>query len=387
MIRTPPGGLPPYVFSQLDARRRAAGAGGRALVDLGIGSPDLPVDPGVVTAIRDAAADPALSGYPPFRIHPALAAAVHRFLHERFAVATGNDPALLATAGSKEGLAEVVLSRCGPGDVVLAPAVHYPVYARSAILAGAEPGMVPLTGDGRMDLDAVPPDQLRRARVLIVNYPSNPTTATVDLAELARLVAFAQRHTLLLVNDLAYSELAFDGYRPPSVLEVAGALDVAVELHSCSKSFSLAGIRVGVLVGRADLLATVEDHRMTTGYGVSTLSQHAAAAAFARHAAIVPPTVAAYAARRDAAVSAFRAAGWAVTPPRATMYLWLPIPDGFADDWAWVDALLDGPGVVVAPGVAFGDAGRGRFRVSLVRPPEVLARAAGEIAAVAAAAR
>ncbi|MBL0170648.1 MAG: aminotransferase class I/II-fold pyridoxal phosphate-dependent enzyme [Gemmatimonadaceae bacterium] len=373
--------IPQYVFWELDARRRAARAEGRTLIDLGIGSPDQPIAPVVMEAIQRAAAEPALSGYPHFTMHPAYGEAIAAYLITRFAVSVDPTRELLALAGSKEGLAELVLSHVNPGDVVLIPAVYYPVYSRAPQLAGATPVCVPMDGDGRLDLGAIASDDLARARMLIVNYPSNPTTATITLSEFERLVDFARRHDLLLVSDLAYSELAFDGHVVPSVLQVPGARDVAVELHTCSKSFNMAGVRIAFVAGNAKAIAVLDQYRANIGYGVSTLAQRAGAAAFTHAATIVPPVVAEYRARRDALVSAFQANGWPVKTPSATMYLWLRVPDGF-DDWGWVDALIRGPGVVVTPGIAFGDAGRGHFRISLVQPPAVLTQAAALMASV-----
>ena len=337
--------IPPYVFYELDARRSRQRAAGKFLIDVGIGSPDGPIPDVVIEAMQRAAADRALSGYPYFRAHPAYTAAVAAYVHARFGVTLDPVAELLALAGSKEGIAELILSHTNPGDVVLVPEVYYPVYARATLLAGAVPVFVPFLPDGRLDLEAVAPADLARARVLIVNYPGNPTTSTISLQDYAQLVSFAERHALLLISDLAYSELSFDGYRVPSVLQVPGA---------------------------------------NIGYGVSTLAQLAGAAAFTHHEAIVPPIVDEYRARRDALVAAMQAGGWDVQAPQATMYLWLPVPAGY-DDWGWVDALLEGPGVVVTPGIAFGEAGRGRFRVSLVQPADVLTTAAAAITSIAAA--
>lgn len=377
--------IPPYVFYQLDARRAAARAAGRTLVDVGIGSPDGPIPEVVVAAMQRAAADRGLSHYPAFRVDPVLGEAAAAYLLERFGVAVDPAGEVMALAGSKEGIAELVLAHVNPGEVVLVPAVHYPVYARAPQLAGARAVPVPLDADGLMQLDQVAPADLARARLLIVNYPSNPTTATASLAELGRLLAFAEAHDLVLVSDLAYSELGFDGYAAPSVLQLPGATRRAVELHTCSKSFNMAGVRIAVMAGSRAVLDTLDAYRSNIGYGVSTLAQHAGATAFAHAAAIVPPIVAEYRRRRDALVAALRRGGWAVEPPRASMYLWLPVPAGF-DDWGWVDALIAGPGVVVTPGLAFGEAGRGRYRVSLVQPPDRLELAAAGLVATAASA-
>lgn len=376
--------IPPYVFWQLDARRRVHREAGRTLIDLGIGSPDQPIPPSIVTAMKNAVQPQGLNGYPHFRAHPALAEAATHYMRDRFAVDIDASQHLLALAGSKEGLAELIMSRCNAGDVVLVPEVHYPVYARAALLVGAVPVFVPFLpdGSGLLDLDRIPGDQLQKARVMIVNYPSNPTTAVASLVDLTRLVNFAREHNVLLVSDLAYSELSFDGYKVPSVLEVPGALDVAVELHTCSKSFNMAGMRIAFAVGCADAISSMYDYRSNIGYGVSTLSQLAAAAAFTHYREVVPPIVNEYRTRRDAIVGAFRELGWQVKSPSATMYLWIDVPAGYGD-WEWVDALMSQVGVVVTPGIAFGDAASGKFRVSLVRPAAELATAAQAICAVA----
>lgn len=374
--------IPPYVFYELDARRAAARARGQQLVDVGIGSPDGPIPDVVIDVMQRVAVDRELSGYPHFQAHPAFREAVGAYLQTRFGVSLDVERQLLALAGSKEGIAELIMAHSAPGDVVLVPEVYYPVYARATLLAGAEPVFVPFLPDGRLDLDALDASVVARAKVMIVNYPGNPTTVSVSLDELARYVAFAERHGILLLSDLAYSELSFDGYAVPSVLQVPGAERVAVETHTCSKSFNMAGVRIAFVAGKREAIARLDAYRSNIGYGVSTLAQLAGAAAFTHHATLVPPIVAEYRARRDAIVAAFNEGGWPVTAPRATMYLWLEVPPGF-DDWGWVDALLAGPGVVVTPGMAFGEAGRGRFRVSLVQPADRLVAAAEGIVAAA----
>ena len=370
--------IPPYIFWELDARRNAARAAGRTLIDLGIGSPDQPIPGVVIEEMQRVAADRGLSRYPHFKGSESFVAAVAKYMHERFAVALDPTRELMALAGSKEGIAELVLSHCNPGDVVLVPEVYYPVYARASQLAGATPVFMPILSDGTLDLDAIAPTDLARARIMIVNYPCNPTTASVTLAELARLVAFAERNSLLLVSDLAYSELSFDGYTVPSVLQVPGAMKVAVELHTCSKSFNMAGLRIAFVAGNARAIEILDQYRSNVGYGVSTMSQMAGATAFTHHVALIPPIVAEYKVRRDALVAAFNRGGWNVVAPNSTMYLWLDVPPGYGD-WSWVEALMDGAGVVVTPGLAFGEAGTGHFRLSLVQPADVLVQAAEAI--------
>jgi LL-diaminopimelate aminotransferase len=338
----------------------------------------------VVEAAQRAAADDGRHGYPPFRGTPEFLGAAAAFLAERFGAALDPTRELVAVSGSKEGIAQLLAAYCGPGDVALVPDVYYPVYARAPLLNGADVAFLPVRAPGFLpDLDAVPAEALRRAKVLVVNYPNNPTGAVCDVAFLARCVAFARAHGLLLVSDLAYSELTYDGYRAPSVFEVPGAREVAVELHSCSKAFNMAGLRIGFVAGAAGACDTLCAYRSNVGYGTPWVAQAAGADALARHAELSAPVAAEYRARRDAVYGALAAAGWAAEPPRAAMYAWLPVPEGY-DDWGWVRAAMDDAGVVVTPGLAFGPGGAGYFRLSFVQPAEVLASAVGRLAPLAA---
>lgn len=374
--------LPPYVFAELDRLKAAARARGATLVDLGIGSPDIPTAPGIIEALDLAARDPATHGYPPFRGAPEFFRAIGRFMQSRFGVAIDPEREAIALSGAKEGIAQIIAALCGPGDVALIPEIYYPVYARAAWLSGAEVRWVPMNADRGfvLDLDAIPADDARRAKLLIVNYPNNPTGARVEREFYDRAVAFARANDLLLVSDLAYSELTFGGTPAPSALESDTAHDVTLEFHSCSKTFSMAGFRIGFAVGNHDAIDALAAYRTNVGYGTPTAVQRAAAYALDHREEIVPGKVAEYRARRDAAIAAFGCAGWEVRAPTASMYLWLPVPEGI-DDWQWVRSLIDEDGVVVTPGVAFGEGGRGWFRISLVRDTATLAQAARTIAA------
>jgi LL-diaminopimelate aminotransferase len=374
--------LPPYVFAELDRLKAAARARGTSLVDLGIGSPDLPMASGVIDALSSALREPGMQGYPPFRGAPRFFDAIGGFIGERFGIAIDPTREALALSGAKEGIAEIIAALCGPGDIVLVPEIFYPVYARATWLVGAEVRWIPMrAADGFvLDLDAIVEADARRARLMIVNYPNNPTGARVERAFFDRAVEFARRYDLLLVSDLAYSELTFGGTPAPSALESDPRREVTLEFHSCSKSFSMAGLRIGFAVGNEAAIEALAVYRTNVGYGTPTAVQHAAAYALDHRAELVASKVAAYRSRRDAMVAGFRSAGWDVALPDATMYLWLPVPDG-VDDWEWVKALVDRDGVVVTPGVAFGDGGKGFFRISLVRDEATLAASAAKIAA------
>jgi LL-diaminopimelate aminotransferase len=374
--------LPTYVFAELDRLKAAARARGATLVDLGIGSPDLPMAPGIIESLAEAASTPGMQGYPPFRGAPRFFDAIGTYMHDRFGVDIDPSRQALALSGAKEGIAGIIAALCGPGDLVLVPEIYYPVYARASWLVGAEVRWIPMrAADGFvLDLDAVPAADARRAKLMIVNYPNNPTGARVEREFYDRAVAFARAHDVLLVSDAAYSELTFGGTPAPSALESDPGHDVTLEFHSCSKTFSMAGLRIGFVVGNVSGIEALAAYRTNVGYGTATAVQHAAAYALEHRDELVPAKVAAYRARRDAMVAAFRNAGWDVAVPSATMYLWLPVPDG-VDDWDWVTALIDRDGVVVTPGVAFGDGGRGFFRISLVRDEATLTAAAATIAA------
>ena len=376
-------GLPPYVFAALEQLKHAARARGHGYIDLGIGSPDRPMPPGVVEALREAAGDPATHGYPPFRGIPRYLQSAARFMRARFGVDVDPARELLALAGSKEGIAQLISAVVAPGDVVLVPEIYYPVYGRVALLAGAEVHWVPMNASTGWlaDFAQVPADVARRARLLLVNYPNNPTGAVAERDYYARAVAFAHEHGCFLASDLAYSELGHDGFVPPSVLEIDGAKEVAVEFHSCSKSFNMAGLRIGFATGSAELVDAIASYRTNVGYGAPAVVQHAGAWAFDHARELASPVAAGYRARRDAAVAAARAAGWNATPPRGAMYLWLPVPGG-ADEWTFIRALLDDAGVVVTPGSAFGPGGAGWFRISLVAEPRVLTESIARAGAV-----
>jgi len=378
--------LPPYVFAELDRLKADARQRGVQFDDLGIGSPDRPTPPSIVEAMQRAAADPATHGYPPFRGVPNFRQSVSRFMQGRFGVEVDPDSEVVALAGAKEGIAQIITATAGVGDVVLVPEIYYPVYARASLLAGAEVYFVPMRASTGFlaDFDAVAASVLRRSRILIVNYPNNPTGAVAERAYFERAVAFAHQHGLILVSDLAYSQLTYDGFVAPSALEVPGAKDVTIEFHSCSKSFNMAGSRVGFAVGSAALIDALAAYRTNVGYGAPSVVQYGAAHAFEHYAELSAPVAATYRARRDAVTHVMRRMGEHTEPPRGAMYLWHPVPNG-VDGWTFVRAMLEDARVVVTPGSAFGPGGAGYFRLSYVAEPQVLESAMERIGAAEAA--
>jgi LL-diaminopimelate aminotransferase len=267
-----------------------------------------------------------------------------------------------------------------PGEVALVPDPGYPVYRSATIMAEGEPVSLPLLADRGFlpDLDAIPPDVARRARLMFLNYPNNPTGATADIEFLAKAVAFAKRHDLVLVHDNAYSEITFDGYRAPSVLQVPGALDVAIELHSLSKTYNMTGWRIGFAVGNAEAVNALGMVKTNVDSGVFRAVQHAGVAALTGPQDIVKPALARYQARRDRLVSGLRAVGWKAPSPKATLYIWMPTPNGQSSVTFAAD-VLERTGVVITPGVGYGAHGDGFVRLSLTTPDDRLDEAVARI--------
>jgi LL-diaminopimelate aminotransferase len=372
--------LPPYVFAELDRLRTDARQRGLALIDLGIGSPDKPTPQPIVEAMQRATADPGTHGYPPFRGVKSFLESASSFMHRRFGVSVDPATDILALAGAKEGIAQIIAATVGSGDVVLVPEIFYPVYARAAQLAGAQVRWVPMRASTGFlaDFDAVPREVIRRSRILIVNYPNNPTGTIAERDYFMRAVAFAQEHGLMLISDLAYSQLTYDGFVAPSVLEIPGASGVAVEFHSCSKSFNMAGHRVGFAVGGEPLISALAAYRTNVGYGAPTVVQYGGAYAFDHYSEMSSPIAERYRTRRDAIVAAMRRTGREAEAARGAMYLWMRIPEG-VDDWTFVKTMMEDAHVVVTPGVAFGPGGAGYYRISLVAEPNVLETAVEKI--------
>ena len=368
--------LPTYVFAWLDELKAEARARGTQLYDLGIGNPDQPTPPAIVDAIARAYRDPRTHGYPPFRGTPRFREAVATYMRGRFGVSASAEREVLCTSGGKEGIAHLAMAFTDESTITLVPDIHYPVHSRAAGLVGGRVHLMPVRREkGYLpDLDAIPARVLREARLLMLNYPHNPTGAVAHLDFFEAAVEFCARHGLVLVSDLAYCEVTFDGFTAPSVLQVAGASEVAVEFHSLSKSFNMAGSRIGFAVGNADVIDALHAVRTNMGYGTPAAIQEGGAYALEHVRELAGPVAQRYRQRRDAVVAGFRSLGWDADAPPATMFVWLPVPAGFTSQ-GWTQHLIDRAGVVVTPGNAFGPGGEGFFRVSLVGELGMLADA------------
>ncbi len=374
--------LPPYPLAHIPQKKRELVARGIDVIDLGAGDADLAPPPAAVEVLAAAAREPAMSrygfglGYPPFR--EAVAAFMQRRFGHRFDPVTETLPLI----GSKEGLSHLALAYAGEGDTTIIPDPGYNAYRGGTQLAGAEPYMYAITPrtDFLIDLDEVPADVLKRAKILYLNYPNNPTGAVAPKAYLERVVRRCRELDILLVYDNAYSEMTFDGYVAPSIFDIDGARDVALEFHSFSKTFNMTGWRCAFAVGDAKLIAPLVKVKSFTDTGQFMPIQRAAVAALETSASWLPGNLDVFRERRDAAVRAFADAGFTTVTPRATMYLWIPLPDGVPSA-TFADALMEA-GVVVLPGAGLGAGGEGFFRVSFITSPariEEAAKRAGKV--------
>jgi LL-diaminopimelate aminotransferase len=357
--------LPPYLFAELDRMKQAQVKKGVDIISLGIGDPDLPTPPHIVQALTASAPDPKNHQYPSYEGMLSLRRAVADWYGSRFGV--GLDPAteVLTLIGSKEGIGHLPLAYVDPGDVVLVPDPAYPVYQAGTLFAGGEPYPMPLTPERAFlpDLRAVPPDVLKRAKILWLNYPNNPTGAVAPRDFLVEAVAFARRHRLVLAYDAPYSEIAYDGYRPTSVLEVDGAREVAIEFHSVSKTYNMTGWRLGFAVGNAEVLAALGRVKQNLDSGVFQAVQYAGIAALTASQQCVADNNRIWQERRDVLVRGLQSLGIRVEPPRAAFYLWAPVPSGFTSRSFCVELLVKA-GIVVTPGNGFGRAGEGFIRMA-----------------------
>jgi LL-diaminopimelate aminotransferase len=367
------GALPGYPLAEIPGIKRRLMASGVDVIDLGAGDNDTPPPAPVVEALRDALGDPAMSKYGFQQGLPAFRQAASAYLERRFGQQFDPSAELLPLIGSKEGLAHLPYAFVDPGDVVIVPEPGYQAYIGGAILSLGEKYIYPLRAEEEflLDLDRLPVDVLRRTRLVYANYPNNPTAAVAPRAYLERLVAVCRKHDILLAYDNAYCDVTFDDYVAPSIFEIPGARDVAVEFFSLSKSFSMTGWRLGWAAGRAELITALTRVKSYVDTGPFLALQQAGAVALDRAEEFVAPVRRILQRRRDAGVRALQAAGLTVAVPQAAMYLWVPLPAGVPSG-PFARRALEDHGVVVLPGSAFGPAGEGYFRIALTVEPERL---------------
>ncbi len=363
------GKIPPYLFAEIDRKVQAKRKAGVDVISLGIGDPDLPTPKRIVSVLQEAAADPANHRYPSYFGLAELRQAIAGWYSGRSGVSLDPDTEILPTLGSKDGIAHVPLALVDPGDVVLAPDPGYTVYVTGALMAGADPYIMPLTAANQWlpDLDAIPEDVAQRARLMWLNYPNNPTAAVADREFLERAVAFCRRHDIILCHDAPYSEIAFDGYRPLTLFEIPGAKEIGLEFHSLSKTFNMTGWRIGWVCGRADLVGFMGQLKTNIDSGIFQAVQWAAIEALNGGEQETQAACDVYARRHQLVADTLNDLGWNIKPPRATFYVWAPVPKGY-DSIGFASHVLDEVGVNITPGVGFGAHGEGYFRLSVTAP-------------------
>jgi LL-diaminopimelate aminotransferase len=359
--------LPQYVFARLDELKAKAREQGIDLIDLGMGNPDGAAPQPVIDAAIAALKNPANHGYPPFEGTASFRRAITNWYHRRYGVNLDPDSEALPLLGSKEGLGHLAIAYINPGDVVLVPSPSYPVHFRGPIIAGGEIYSLILKpeNDWLIDLAAIPDAVAEKAKILYFNYPSNPTAATAPREFFEDIVAFARKYEILLVHDLCYAELAFDGYQPTSLLEIPGAKDIGVEFHTMSKTYNMAGWRVGFVVGNSHIIQGLRTLKTNLDYGIFAALQTAAETALQLPDEYLHQVQERYLRRRDFLIQGLAELGWNIPKTKATMYLWIPCPPGMGStDFAL--SVLQQTGVVVTPGNAFGVGGEGYVRISLI---------------------
>jgi len=369
--------LPPYLFAEIDRKKREVQARGVDLIDLGIGDPDIPTPGRIIARIVEAAAKPENHRYPSSSGLLEFRQSVANWYQRRFGVTVDPAKEVISLIGSKEGIANMAVAYVDPGDVVIVPSPSYPVYEIGTLFNGGEVYFLPMRSeDGFLpDFTRIPKDIAQRAKMMWLNYPNNPTSATADEAFFKEAVEFAHGHQLILCHDAAYTEMSFDGYRPPSILEVEGAREVAIEFHSLSKTFNMTGWRLGMAVGNEELVAALAQVKSNVDSGVFQAIQEAGIVALDQAEEFLEPIRRVYQDRRDTLVTGLRSAGFDFNTPKATFYVWLPVPKGFTSA-ALTAKLLDEAGVVTTPGNGFGEPGEGYIRLTLCSEKERLKEAA-----------
>lgn len=377
--------LPPYVFAEVNAMKARARAAGEDIIDLGMGNPDQPTPQHIVDKLVEAVQNPRAHRYSVSRGIPGLRRAHAAYYERRFGVTLDPESDVIVTLGSKEGLANLAQAITSPGDTVLVPNPSYPIHAFGFIIAGGTTRHIPAKPDEAFlqALDRAARHTVPKPVALILNYPSNPTAYTVDLDFYREVVAFCRRHEIWILSDLAYSEIYFDDVPPPSILEVPGARDIAIEFTSMSKTYSMPGWRIGFAVGNKHLIGALTRIKSYLDYGAFTPIQVAATAAINGDQSCVDEVRAMYRKRRDVLIDGLTAAGWDVPAPPATMFAWAPIPPRYAHLGSneFAKLLLREAGVAVAPGIGFGEHGDDHVRIALVENKQRIRQATRAIKA------
>jgi len=374
--------LPPYLFKEIDRKKFEVMAGGVDIIDLGVGDPDVPTPGFIIEALKRAADDPANHRYPSYSGMNDFKEVVAEWYKKRFEIELDPKNEVVSLIGSKEGIAHLPLAFINPGDIALIPTPGYPVYHIATMFAGGETFFMPLLAENRFlpDLDSIPAEIAERAKLMFLNYPNNPTAAVADHEFFDRVVEFAEKNKILVCHDAAYTEMAFDGYKPPSFIEAEGAMEVGIEFHSLSKTYNMTGWRIGFAVGNRNVIEGLGAIKSNVDSGVFQAVQIAGIEALKSDQTCVKEMVKIYTRRRDLMVNGLKEAGFEVELPKATFYLWIKVPDGLTS--SQLTAGLLEKGVVVTPGNGFGDPGEGYFRMALTQKRKRIEEAIDRIKSV-----
>ncbi len=374
--------LPPYLFVAISRKIAEKRAQGKDVISLAVGDPDIPTPRHVIERLCQAAQDPQNHRYPESEGLPEFRGAIAQWYEKRFGVTLDSDREVLPLIGAKEGIGHIALCFIDPGDIALVPDPAYPVFSMGTMFAGGSSYYMPLTEDNDFlpDLDRVPEDIARKAKILWINYPNNPTAAVAELEFFERAVAFARKYDIAVCHDGPYTEVAFDGYRPVSFLEAAGAMEVGVEFHSLSKSYNMTGWRVGMVVGNAKIIDALRRVKSNLDSGIPQAIQHAAIEALTGPQDCVAEHNAIYQRRRDRLLQTLSQIGLKARPPRASLYIWARVPEGY-NSLEFATSLLEEAEVVVTPGIGYGKHGEGYIRLSLTIPDERLEEALARLRA------
>jgi LL-diaminopimelate aminotransferase len=376
--------LPPYLFKELDRQKDEVRRKGVDVIDLGVGDPDLPTPPHIIDALNEAAQDPANHQYPSYSGMFDFNAAVADWYAERFGVTLNPEVEVVTLIGSKEGIAHIPLAFVDPGDLTLVASPGYPVYQIGTQFAGGKPYFMDLVkeNDFLPDLEAIPGEVAQKARILFINYPNNPTAAVATRPFFESVVAFAQAHDIIVCHDAAYSEMAYDGFKPMSFLETDGAASVGIEFHSLSKTYNMTGWRIGFAVGNGEIIGGLGRIKSNIDSGAFQAIQLAGIAALRGDQSCVKQMQATYQERRDVLVEGLRSLGLSVEKPKATFYVWMAIPEGYTSA-QFSSRLLSEGGIVTTPGNGFGSAGEGYVRMALTVPKERMREVVDRIRGIA----
>lgn len=367
------GQIPPYLFAEINKKKAAMIASGVDIIDLGIGDPDLPTPKHIIDKLVEELQDPYQLKYPSFTGCAEFRNAVADFYLRQYGVKLDPETEVLALIGSKEGIAHLIPTLIDPGDYVLIPDPSYPVYRMATMLANGQYYNMPLTKDNNFEPDftAIPKEILEQSRLMLLNYPGNPTAATVDLSFFNQAIEFAQKHQIPIAHDSAYNMVTFDEYKAPSILQAEGAKEVAVEFGSLSKTYNMTGFRIGYVVGNKQIIKALSILKSNTDTGQFTPIQKAAAFALNSDQGCVAKHNQIYKQRMLSMVEGFKSIGVKAEPPKGSFFIWAPVPKGYTST-EFMTNVLEQTGVILTPGNAFGPSGEGYFRVSLSVPSERL---------------